>query len=277
MEIDTPAQENCRLGPGPFVFSGTPPLIQGVVSLVNESADKLKVRSLRLNATGLQSARVARPLDAKAKAQARQPEDLLKVKVLQGLIPYAQANVIAMLNIDKFTAPGEYQAQVRLADQQAPALLIVLPHYELRLIPDRMTIAAAPGETIKRSVYVVNEGNVPFSTRKAAFAPLQALNMLHHALAIALNEEGHKGHKNVLDRLASELADAEVQPAKVKIEVQDLAIAPGETKEVEITIRLPADLKQKRTYTSRIRFRKAKLAIELDVNGNPDKPKERSR
>lgn len=260
----TPEEANCQLGPGPFLFSGKPPYVQGIVSLVNRSAEKVKVRSIVIGGAGVE---FFRPRRLQTQVPAGQPEELLRVRVFGRLSPFDQANLPAELTIDKHTPPGEYEAYVRFRDQEAQARIYVLEERSLRLIPDQINIATAPGTSIKKYIYITNEGNVPFSTRKAAFAPLHALNMLHKSLAIALNEEGHKGYEKVLDRLSAELQDAEVQPAKVKIEIQDQEILPGETKGVEVTIQLPADLKSKRTYTSKISFRGAKLAVEVDVNG----------
>jgi hypothetical protein len=81
-----------------------------------------------------------------------------------------------------------------------------------------------------------------------------------------LNETGQEGHKEFLDRFVSELAAREAQPAKVKIDIQDQEILPGETKAVELTIQLPPDLKSKRIYASRISFRDVNLAVVVDVN-----------
>jgi len=197
----------------------------------------------------------------------------LHVRVFGRLEPYHQTDVRAQLTVDRFTPPGEYEAQVRLGDEEAQALIFVLENHKLRLTPNQLVATAAAGQTITQTVYITNEGNVPFNTRKAVFAPLQALNMVHQSLAIALDEEGHSGHQKFLDRFVSELADNEVQPAKVKLEVQDEIIAPGETKRVEITIRLPAGLKKKKTYKSKITFRNATLGVELDVNGAAGKMK----
>ena len=269
----TPGEENCSLGAGPFLFSGKPPFIQGIVNLINSSAERVKVRSVVIEGSGIESYRARRLHGTPEQMAEGQQRDLLQVKFFQGIGPFDQANVPAQLTIDKFTPPGEYEAQVSFGDQQARALIFVLENHDLRLIPERITIREVPGKSITRSIYVTNEGNVPFSTRRAAFAPLQALNMLHRSLAIALNEEGDKGYEKVLDRLASELADAEVQPAKVKINIQDQEILPGETKPVELTIQLPADLKRKRVYTSRIKFRNARLAVEVDINDTPEKGK----
>jgi hypothetical protein len=278
MEKDTtPEGENCCLGSGPFLFSGQPPFIQGIVNVVNKSGERVRVQSVALEGAGLKSHGGRGLYEREQKQPDERQLDVLRVRVSKMVAPFDQANLPAQIVVDPRTPPGEYKAQLRCGDQQAEAVIFVLESHNLTLVPDRITVTAAPGETINKSIYITNEGNVPFSTRKAAFAPLQALNMLHRSLAIALNEEGHKGHEKVLDRLASELADAEVQPAKVKIDIQDQEIAPGETKRVDITVRLPADMKRKRTYTSTIRFRNARLAVEVEINDTYDKTKVRAQ
>jgi hypothetical protein len=262
----TSEEYGLALGAGPFLFSGKPPFITGTVSLVNSSGEKVKVRSLLLDGPGLKFQRTRRVAPGKIAEPGPAP-----VRVFKRLDPLDETNARAQVIIDRYTPPGEYEAQVRFGEERATARIFVLENHQLRLTPNRLTITAAPGERVTKTVYVTNEGNVPFNTRKAAFAPLQALDMVHQSLAIALNEAGDKGHEKFLDRFFSELADREVAPAKLKLTVQDEVIGPGETKRVEITIQLPADMKNKRTYRSRIAFRDTKLAMEVDVNED-DRP-----
>jgi len=272
-----PEEESCRLGPGPFFFSGRPPFIRGTVNLLNSSAERVRVRSIVLGTAGLTPYRARRRDEARERTPDGQQVDSLEVRVSRQIGPFEQANLPAQLVVDRFTPPGEYEAQLRFRDQQAQATIFVLEHHRLYLVPDRIAITVAAGETIVKKIAITNDGNVPFSTRKAGFAPLEALGILHRSLAIALTEAGHEGHAKFLDRFVSELADNEVQPAKVRFDIQDQEIAPGETKLVELSIRFPADLKRKRIYTSRISFREQKLAVEVDVNGSPDQPNAKSR
>jgi hypothetical protein len=267
-----PGEEHCRLGPGPFFFSGRPPFIRGTVSLENRSDERVRVRSLLLGAAGLA------PYRGRGSGPARAARaDLLEVRPSRQVGPGELASVPAYVRIDRFTPPGEYEAQLRFGDQHAQALVFVQESHRLDLVPDRITISAAAGETIVRRIAVTNEGNVPFSTRRAALAPLEALGTLHRSLAVALTEAGHEGHVEFLDRFVKELADNEVPPAKVKVEIQDQEIAPGETKLVELSIRLPADLKRRRSYTSRIDFRGKRLVVEVNVEGPADQTHARSR
>lgn len=269
----------CSLGPGPFFFSGRPPFIRGMVSVHNRSDERVRVRSMTLGAAGLA------PYHGRGAGAAREPANGpaadvpsdLEIRPSRRVGPFERASVPAYVRIDRFTAPGEYEARVRFGDQHAPAVIVVQESHRLDLVPDRITVTAAAGETIVRRVAITNQGNVPFSTRKAALAPLEALGMLHRSLAIALTEAGHDGHAKFLDRFVRELADHEVPPAKVKVEIQDQEIAPGETKLVELSIRLPADLKRRRSYTSRIDFREKRLAVEVNVEGSADQSTARPR
>lgn len=267
MEKATKAEEDAALGSGLILFSGKPPFLKGTVSMVNRSDKKVKVRSLEIGAPGLESPGMRRrrrgPADATLEAES------LPVRVFRRLDPDDQTDARAQLTVDRFTPPGEYEAEVRFGEEQTKALVFVLENHKLRLVPDRLTITGTSGQKFTRTVYITNEGNVPFNTRKAAFAPLEAANMVHRSLAIALNDAGKEGHEKFLDRFLSELDDNLVQPAKIKVDVQDEVIAPGETKRVEITIALPAGLKKRQVYRSKIRFRDAALALEVDVNGPP--------
>jgi hypothetical protein len=273
----------CSLGPGPFFFSGRPPFIRGTVSVHNRSDERVRVRAMTLGAAGLapyhgRGAGAAR--DPAKGPTADRPSALpsdLEIRPSRRVGPFERASVPAYVRIDRFTPPGEYEARVRFGDQHAPAHIVVQESHRLDLVPDRVTVTAAAGETIVRRVAITNQGNVPFSTRRAALAPLEALGTLHRSLAIALTEAGHEGHAKFLDRFVRELADHEVPPAKVKVEIQDQEIAPGETKLVELSIRLPADLKRRRSYTSRIDFRDKRLAVEVNVEGSADQAAARPR
>ncbi|HEX7217052.1 MAG TPA: hypothetical protein VF578_22775 [Methylomirabilota bacterium] len=269
----------CSLGPGPFFFSGRPPFIHGTVSVHNRSDERVRVRSMTLGAAGLA------PYHGRGAGAAREPANGpaadvpsdLEIRPSRRVGPFERASVPAYVRVDRFTPPGEYEARVRFGDQHAPAVIVVQESHRLDLVPDRITVTAAAGETIVRRVAITNQGNVPFSTRKAALAPLEALGMLHRSLAVALTEAGHDGHAKFLDRFVRELAEHEVPPAKVKVEIQDQEIAPGETKLVELSIRLPADLKRRRSYTSRIDFREKRLAVEVNVEGSADQSTARPR
>ena len=47
MEPDTaPPQDAWRIGRGPFIFSGVPPLCVGDIDLINESDEKVRVRKI---------------------------------------------------------------------------------------------------------------------------------------------------------------------------------------------------------------------------------------
>jgi hypothetical protein len=267
-----PGREHCSLGPGPFFFSGAPPFIRGTVSLVNHSEELVRVRSLVLGAAGLAPYRGRGAASHRAAAA-----PALEVRPSRQIRPLEEARVAAYVRIDRFTPPGEYEARLRVGDQEAPAVVFVQESHRVDVVPDRITLSASAGQTIVRRVAVTNDGNVPFSTRRAALAPLEALGALHRSLALALTEAGHEGHGKFLDRFVRELADHEVAPAKVKLDVSDQEIAPGETKVVEVSIRLPAELKRRRSYTSRIRFADTTLAVEVNVEGSGEPTQARTR
>jgi hypothetical protein len=267
-----PAREHCSLGPGPFFFSGRPPFIRGTVSLVNHSEGRVRVRSLVLGAAGLAPYRGRGAGPVREAGAEGHPREVLEVRPSRQIGPLEQARVAAYVRIDRFTPPGEYEARLRFGDQEAPAVVVVQESHRIDLVPDRITLSAAAGQTVVRRIAVTNVGNVPFNTRRAAFAPLEALGALHRSLAVALTEAGHDGHGKFLDRFVRELADHEVAPAKVKLEIPDQEIAPGATRVVEIGIRLPAELKRRRSYTSRIRFAEKTLAVEVNVEGGGETP-----
>lgn len=267
-----PGREPCSLQPGPFFFSGRPPFLRGTVGLINHSEERVRVRSLVLAGAGLVS---YRERDGGAPRAAAAPP--LEVRPSRQMRPLEEARVAAYVRIDRFTPPGEYEARLRLGDQEAPAVVFVQESHRVDLVPDRITLSASAGQTVVRRVAVTNEGNVPFSTRRAALAPLEALGALHRSLAVALTEAGHEGHGKFLDRFVRELADHEVAPAKVKLDVSDQEIAPGETKVVEVSIRLPAELRRRRSYTSRIRFAAKSLVVEVNVEGGGDAAHARTR
>jgi hypothetical protein len=249
---DVSKEEAWSLGRGPFLFSGPPLLCSGALRLINNSAEKIKVRAVALEGLAL-------------KAANGQP--LQDVRVFGRLRPSEEASVVAQIAVDRHTPPGQHAGTLRCGSQQEQALIFVLPNHDLRVVPEKVFVSATPGQSITQTIFIANQGNMTFSTRKAAIVGLQQLGMAHEALAVSLTEAGGEGHVKFLDRFVQKLSEAEAQPAKVKIEVEGEEIQPGETKQVTLEIKLPPDLKPKRTYTSQIEFKNATLALEIECNG----------
>ena len=111
-----PPGDAWRLGKGPFIFSGVPPLCVGAIDLINESDEKVRVRRIpvvghkneALSSLGLDELRVTTPLPPRRRTRAR-----------------------ALFRVEPYTPPGTYTADLSCGRQYETVIVHV---WELSLI-----------------------------------------------------------------------------------------------------------------------------------------------
>ena len=94
-----------RLGKGPFLFSGTPPICSGELDLINDSDEKVKVRAIA----------VAGP-----KERSTASPGLTEVRLAARLAPHGRTRVSAHFEVDPGTPPGRYAVELICADRGNP-------------------------------------------------------------------------------------------------------------------------------------------------------------
>src|SRR5215211_4322363 len=134
-----------RLGSGPFVFSGVPPILSGELDLANASDEKVKLRTIS----------VVDHLD-----EAAPKFGLHQLHVGARLQPKQRAAASAHFLVDQYTPPGTYHATVAVGDQRQPIIAHVLEKLDLRVEPGRICMRGAGGDVLNQQIVIANHGNV---------------------------------------------------------------------------------------------------------------------
>jgi hypothetical protein len=234
----------------PLFFIGNPPFLVAHVEVRNRSGERMKLKQARLSGLNLQTPRGSR---------------LETASLFASLAPNEQTKVPFRLEINPHTPPGTYEGQIDCAGQRRPVTIKVLENWKLQVSPGRVSFKISPDQPASCTVQLVNLGNMPYALPRAAFAPLQERDGVHSALFAALKNSGGDGHQRVLDELARQLGNREVEPVTVEIKASHHDLAPGESREVELQLRKLDGLKKHRLYTGFVRFENAKLRIEIEL------------
>jgi hypothetical protein len=243
------ADENWTFGPGPFALSGRPPSLEGVVELINNTEQSRELTAIPLKNVALGSHRGPVPDHVTTLAQ---------------LGPRGRTRAIMRLTLDPATPPGRYEAQLGGGAQTERVLIQVLANWQLRVIPDAISVAASAGETLRLQVVFTNHGNMALELPATRSIDLDDTRGLIQLANVVAREVGKEGFTKFLDRFVHEWADDAVPPAEVQIKPRGHLIRPGETAEIELTIRLPETLKKGRTYRGKIQFKNASLSLEIE-------------
>jgi hypothetical protein len=245
------ADENWALGSGPFVLSGRPPHLEGIVELTNRSARRLEVGAIALHGLNLKSH--PGPVPEAVAAFAR-------------LDPNERASVRMRLTLDPTLPAGRYGAHLSCGAQHEEIVIEVLENITLSVNPAGVSISAAPGQKIKFQVFVSNRGNVATTPQAPDSIYLNEDRDVLEVASQVAKESGKDGFQKFLDRFLREWADGVAGPAAVHVKPRRTTLHPGETKEVEVEVDLPDDMRRKRVYKGKIRFRNAAFALEVDCN-----------
>lgn len=240
-------EEKWGLGPGPIVLIGHPPICQGSVELINNSSERVRLRTIPLTGLDLKSV----PAPAVAKVFAR-------------LDPYDRLRAPVQVHLHQAVPPGTYAGEMLCGSQREQVVMHVLEHVSLTVKPSSIWITARPEQKVHLRLFVANLGNVNSTLQPSDVLFLEERQELGRSLTASLKDTGKAGYEKFLDRLVSELAAAGVSPAAVKISADDLEIRPGETRELKVELRVPADLKKNRTYSGRLSFKTAHLLLQVE-------------
>jgi hypothetical protein len=256
-----PPGEAWRLGQGPFIFSGVPPLCVGAVDLINDSDEKVRVR--RIPVVG-------------HKDQASSSLGLNELRVTTPLLPHQRTRARAFFRLHPYTPPGTYTAHLSCGSQQVPVTVHVWERAGVQVDPGQIRLCGEAGETLSTMVVVTNDSNIARSHREVALVFLEERNWIGRSLVFALREtKEDEGHQACLDRVVHELKISLARPARVTIRTDFSELQPGEKVEVELDIALPAELVKGRTYFGSTKFMGGKLNFLVDCNGAGNSTKRR--
>jgi hypothetical protein len=256
------ASARARLGGGPYIFSGVPPLLTGQLELSNVSDEKLKLRSLSVA----------------PEAPAMRARGFEEVQVGVRLAPNERARAQAHFVIDQYTPPGTYRATIDVGDQRQPIVAHVFEKLDLRIEPSRMQLRGAGGDVVRQPLVISNRGNVTETLRELALVFLEERHWVNRSLVFALRETAaDEGHQAYLDRVVKELRGSLIRPARVVLHGDVKALEPGQTAEVELEMTLPRELVKGRTYIGSTPFMSGTLSFEVECNGSTNSTQRRPR
>jgi hypothetical protein len=214
--------------------------------LQNTSDEKIKLRSLTLEAP-------------KMRGRARAP--LQQMDLAARLYPNEQVSLTALIQMDPTTPPGTYRAAVLLGDRRQPVIIHVTEEIDLRLTPNRVSIYTEGERTFEREFVVENAGNVPLRLGGKCLGPLTDSMELRGAIRRGLEGACEAEPRDVLKKFLC--AWAEEQAGDVLLTREDVTLAPGETRQMTGTFRLPTNLRRFRRYDADLALYTATLHLEV--------------
>lgn len=254
-----PPGEAWRLGRGPFIFSGFPPLCTGDIELLNDSDQKVKVRAI--------------PAVGGDKSAALGASEL---RVGTSLAPRERKRVPAHFLLEPHTPPGSYTIDLSCGSQNETAVVHVFEKLAVHLEPDVIRVRGAGGDVGEALLVVTNRGNVSETLGELALVFLEEQNWVGRSLVYALREtKAEEGHQSYLDRVVRELRASISRPARVMLRGDFSEIHPGERREVHVEIKLPEELIKGRTYEGSTAFMSSELFFEVECNGSSNSTKRR--
>jgi hypothetical protein len=259
---DSATEEKWGLVSGPVVFSGEPASCQGYVELINRSAENVEPKAIAITHLELNS-------------KQRRPPPAARVSARLG--PYERIRVPIEVALDPATPPGSYTGQLSCGSQKEDVVINVLESWDLRIVPQKVTVTARAGETVVLRILIANLGNGEFALPHSVSLHLEHNLEIERHLNVALKAAGMQGFPKVLDRFLQELAGAAVGAAKVRFKPEGARFLAGESKPVELQIELPEDLQEGRLYKATIRLRNARLVLEMECIGRPKAPPRRQK
>lgn len=258
-----PPGDAWRLGRGPFIFSGVPPLCTGDLELVNDSDEKVKVRAIEV--VGHEDQAVA-------------TLGLGELRVGARLAPHDRTRAHAHFLLDPRTPPGSYRANLSCGSQREPVVVHVFEKLDLDVEPGVIRLLGAGGDVLTALVVITNRGNVTETLRDLALVFLEERNWVGRSMVYALREtKADEGHQAYFDRLVRELQATISRSARVTLRGEVSEIHPGETREVRLEITLPEELIKGRTYVGSTPFMSSELFFEVECSGASNSTKRRPR
>ncbi len=244
-------EQNLALGADPLHFIGPPGSCSAFVDLHNRSVQRVNVRRLPIMAAGVKTAE-------------NLPLTELELSAL--IAPGAFSRARLKLALHPQTPPGRYEAQIVVGKEPRKATIQILEAWDVAVLPEALSIKKGPGENgLTRTILVSNRGNMPWYVPDAVFAPLKEQEGVHRNIFQSLRASGANGLTDVLNDFVKRMQETEVEPATVRITSPQDVFKPGETRELELEISLPKELKKHRRYTGSISFENAHVALDIEV------------
>lgn len=229
----------------PLVLVGPPRNVRGEVQIQNPTDRKLIVRQPVL--------KVASPAGAVAKTRKAAAAAVPEVGVaLRRIVVRAGASkpVPLALTLDPRTPPGTYHATLDVDGQERTVVMHVTEDVDLELSPSEIVVGNVAGRKIEKQVVVTNPGNVPVTVKTIGTVVLDDELAHCRALRGALADVGDT--MTSLDDFTVALGrryKAVYETAALRVQNDEVTVAPGETRAIDLTIAVPDKLDRRSRYT----------------------------
>ena len=228
-------------------FQGSPRNLQGLASVAFEEIAPLGLPRLELNAP---------PAEAGGEPFTLQIEGA------------GQFATWLRFSLPDPTPPGTYDGTVLIGKDRHPALVEVGDRVALTVSPRRLTLRGAPGAELTTSITFVNVGNVAVEVPRVSKVGLLDIKGPERAMGLALSDAADEGEKR-MELFAQELARSHGGRLVLTVERGEGSLAPGEFRHLDVTLRLPAELKAGRTYVGEWMLLNRSYSVEVLVDGGP--------
>jgi hypothetical protein len=161
--------------------------------------------------------------------------------------------------------PGEHRGTLELGEASAEVTVTAPEHVSLAFTPQRLRVSAGRGDAAAR-LTLHNRGNVPLRLPWRAGVGLDHPDRLTEAVHHALRTRGHRGWEEAADRATERMAGGELRPALVYFGEEPPTLQPGESRTVEVRVRLPRGLQGGRAYAGTVHVHGTPLTVEVQTH-----------
>jgi hypothetical protein len=224
----------------PLVLVGPPRDLRGEFRIQNATGEKIVVRQPVVRTLAV----AGRTKTAYAVPEA---ELVLRRIVVR---PGQSRPVPIALALDPRTPPGTYEAQLDVDGEQRSVIMHVTEDLRLSIAPSRILLPNRPKEKVRKQVVFTNEGNVPITVKSLGTVLIDEELAHSRAFRGALSDAGDTmedidDFAVALGRHYRKIYDALV----LKVQNDEITIAPTETQALELNITLPEKLEKRSRYS----------------------------
>ena len=237
-----------RTGQAPVQIHGEQGRLYGTLDLENQSANRLTLRSIPIEAAKL------RDKDAAA---------LSSLRVHGRLSPNEKGQVRIDYEIDPTTPPGVYAAKLMIGGEEQAAEINIAEIAELDLEPDTITLNLAAQPQLTRELTVTNIGNVDIQLGDRFVVPVKSDCMLETALQRGIAGLTAKRSSSELQLRDLLRAVGDQLAGPMSLSWSATTIKPGESRGLSATIGLPDNLQPHSYYYAEVELYSGSIRVDI--------------
>jgi hypothetical protein len=177
------------------------------------------------------------------------------------------ADISVELPLHPATIPGIYPATIEYPKGAlVPVTVHVFERRQTRLHPATIPFTAMPGQKLVVAIAAKNLGNVETTIAPRVVVMLRAGDEnWHQHLHRAASANGDHGHGPVLDDFVKRMGQHELRPGRAKVSTGAGALAPLESRNLQVEFTVPAGLAKGRRYIAVARLGDGQLTFLLQT------------